>query len=265
MRFRFLFGAAVVVALFGATGTATAVPPPIAYTCTGGNWTGDPATSTFTSIPSGNYASITVTGVCNVVPDAVINVVGNINVASRGVLDAQSAPSTITVGNNVTAAWGAILGLGCLPNPPGHTTGHPCVVDPDGSSNITVKGNVTATHADTVLLDGITVNKNITMQWGGEPYIPWAIKDNTIGGNLVVSGVRPNWIGVLFNKIGGSAILTHITITDPGDPDPTIFVVSNIVGRNLVCLALGPYLVAGFPGEFNVVGGLTIGQCVVRA
>jgi hypothetical protein len=264
MRFRFLFGAAMVAALLGATGTASAVPPPIAYTCTGGSWTGDPGTSTFTSIPSGNYASITVTGVCNVVPGAVINVVGNINVASRGVLDAQSAPSTITVGHDVTAGWGAILGLGCLPNPPGHFTGHPCVVDPDASSDITVKGNLTATHADTVLLDGITVNKNVTMQWGGGS-IPWPIKDNTIQGNLSIGGVRPDWLGVLFNKIGGSAILTHITITDPGDPDPTISVVGNMVEQNLVCLVLRPNLFIGFPGEFNVVGGLAIGQCAMRA
>jgi hypothetical protein len=265
MKFRFLFGAAMVVALLGATGTASAVPPPIAYTCTGGSWTGDPSTSTFTSIPSGNYASITVTGVCNVVPDAVINVVGNINVAPGGVLDAQSAPSTITVGHDVTATWGAILGLGCLPNPPGHFTGHPCAVDPDASSDITVKGNLTATHANTVLLDGITVNQNVTLVSGGSNLIPWPIKDNAIGGNLVVREVRPTWIGVLFNEIGGSAILTHITITDPGDPDPTISVVGNMVEQNLVCLVLRPNLFIGFPGEFNVVGGLAIGQCAMRA
>jgi hypothetical protein len=259
MRFRFLFGAAMVVALLGATGIASAAPT--AYTCTGGNWTGDPATSTFTSIPSGNYASITVTGVCNIVPDAVINVSGSINVASHGVLDAQSAPSTITVGHDVTAIWGAILGLGCLPNPPGHTTGHPCTVEPAGRSNITIKGSITTTYADTVLLDGITVDGNVRLTGGGEQYIPWAIKDNTIGGSLFVGAVRPNWIGVLLNKIGGNAILTNIIISDPGDPTPTIFVVSNMVGRNLICTALGPYLVAGFPGEFNVVGGQAYGQC----
>jgi hypothetical protein len=148
----------------------------------------------------------------------------------------------------------ALLGLGCQPNPPGHTTGHPCTVEPDGSSVITVNGNVTATDADTVLLNGITVNKNVTETGGGEDVIPWTIKNNTIGGNLTVSGVTPNWLGVLLNKIGGNATLTNITITDPGDPSPTMFVVSNTVGRNLICMGLGPNLVAGFPGEFNVVG-----------
>ena len=87
----------------------------------------------FTSIPSGNYASITVTGVCNIVPGAVINVTGNINVAPGAVLDAQSAPSTITVGHNVTAGAGSFLGLGCQPsNTIGMFAGVPCGDVPDG-------------------------------------------------------------------------------------------------------------------------------------
>ena len=96
---------------------------PAAYTCTGGDF----ATQNLTSIPSGTYASITVKGACPVAPDAVITVIGNINVAPGAVLDAQTFQSTITVRHNVTAGPGSFLGLGCLPNPPGHTTGHPCV------------------------------------------------------------------------------------------------------------------------------------------
>ena len=132
---RILFGVAMMVAfstgLVGTAGIASAHTlsmRPIAYTCTGGDF----ATGNLINIPSGIYASITVTGACAVAPDAVITVVGNVNVASGAVLDAQSAPSTITVGDNVTAAPGSLLGLGCLPDPPGHTTGHPCTVDPTG-------------------------------------------------------------------------------------------------------------------------------------
>src|SRR4051812_21203005 len=80
----------------GAVTAAVASTPPTAYNCAGG------------AIPSGTYASITVTGVCDIQPDAVINVIGNINVAAGAVLDAQSAPSKITVGRNVTAASGSI-------------------------------------------------------------------------------------------------------------------------------------------------------------
>ena len=109
MKFRILFGAAVMVALstglVGTTGIASAQPSnprPMAYTCTGGDF----ASGNLTSIPSGIYASITVTGACAVAPDAVITVIGNVNVASGAVLDAQSAPSTITVERDVTAASG---------------------------------------------------------------------------------------------------------------------------------------------------------------
>lgn len=102
MRFRILCGAAMVVALLGTTGIASAAHSGAqSYTCTGGD------------IPSGNYASITVTGFCDVVPDAVISITGNLNVAAGAFFDAQSAPSTITIGHNVTAGAGSLLGLGC--------------------------------------------------------------------------------------------------------------------------------------------------------
>src|SRR4051812_47754063 len=105
MRFRIALGAVLVMMLsaVAATGIASAAPGNN-YTCTGG------------SIPGGNYASITVTGFCDIVPEAVINVSGNINVAPGALLDAQSAPSTITVEQNITAGAGSLLGLGCQPS-----------------------------------------------------------------------------------------------------------------------------------------------------
>jgi hypothetical protein len=160
-------GALVVAATIAlSAGPAMAAPPSAAaLTCSGGQWNpADPPSSTFTSIPSGTYASITIAGVCNVVPGAMINVLGNINVAAGGVFDAQSAPSTITVGQNVIASSGSLLGLGCLPNPTAKSmTGHPCAVDPTDSSTITVNGNVIATNADTVLLNGISVKENVIL------------------------------------------------------------------------------------------------------
>ena len=264
MRVRVALGAVLVVALsaVGATGIASAAPGNN-YTCSGGHWTGDPATSTFTSIPSGNYASISVTGVCNVVPDAVINVSGNINVAPRAVLDAQSAPSTITVGHNVTAGAGSVLGLGCQPFGYVPHAAHPCAVEDGGHSVITIKGNVTATGADTVLLNGITVAGNVTLTGGGGD-IPWALKNNTVGGNFTVSDVTPEWLGALFNHIAGNLTLTNITATDPEDDgNAAVSVVVNTIGKNLNCENLGPRLTGGaIPGEFNIVGHKTTGQCV---
>ena len=138
MRSHFMFGAALVVGFLGVTGIASAAPPGTGLTCTGGVFTGDPSTSTFVSIPSGTYSSLTIAGVCNVVPGAVINVTGDITVAPGALFDAQSAPSTIYVKKDVTAGAGSFLGLGCLPD--GAHAGHPCATDPTGHTTITVGG-----------------------------------------------------------------------------------------------------------------------------
>jgi hypothetical protein len=236
-----------------------------AYKCTGGDF----ASGKFTSIPSGNYTSITVAGVCNVAPHAVINVAGNINVAAGAVFDAQSAPSTITVGHNVTAASGSFLGLGCQPtNTIGMFAGVPCA-DPAGFTTIIIKGNVTATDANTVLLRGavapgagkLTVNGNVTLT-GGSSENPWSIKGVTIRRNLTISGVTAEFLGVQFNTIGKNARLTNITVNDVDSPPPGVTIVENKVGHNLICSGLVPGVSGGFiPGETNHVGHKATGQC----
>lgn len=252
-RLRILGSLAVAAALALPTGSALAggsgAHGPMRYTCTGGD------------IPSGNYARITVTGFCAVPADAVINVVGDVNVAAGAMLDAQSAPSTITVGHNVTAASGSILGLGC--QPPSYTgnSAHECTDEPTGHSTITVKGNVTATDALAVLLNGITVKGNVRLNGGGSD-IPWSIKNNTIGRNLTIRGQTTDWLGVLFNSIGRNAKLTDITVTDVHPGAPGVYVVRNIIGRNLICTGLTPGVSGGFvPGSVNVVGRKATGQC----
>jgi hypothetical protein len=190
--------------------------------------------------------------VCNIVPGAVINVTGNINVAPGAVLDAQSATSTITVGHNITAAVGSLLGLGCQPtNTIGRFAGVPCNDNPDGQTVITVNGNITASDADTVILRKLTVNGNVSLAGGGGD-IPWSIKGNTIGKNLTISDVAADWLGVQSN----------ITALDPGDPGRTVAVVENTVRNNLICMGLAPGVSPGFiPGETNHVGHQALGQC----
>lgn len=135
------------------------------------------------------------------------------------------------------------------------------MVEPDGHSTIAINGSILTLGADTVLLNGITVGENVTLIGGGGT-IPWAIKNNTIGDNLTVIGVTADWLGVLFNNIGGNTTLLHITATDPGDPGRAIFVVRNTIGRNLICAGLAPAVTGGaFPGEVNTVGGRSLGQC----
>jgi hypothetical protein len=250
---------AIVGAIALTGGPALAAPSrPAPYTCSGGDF----ATGTFTTIPSGNYASITVTGSCNIEPGAVITVVGNINVVAGGVLDAQSAPSTIWVGHNVTAGPGSLLGMGCQPaNTIGMFAGVPCVADPTGHTTISVIGNITATNADTVLLRKVTVGGNVSLSGGGGD-IPWSIKGNTVGRNITISNVAADWLGVQFNKVGGNVVLTNITALDPGDPGRSVAVVENVVGRNLICFGLAPAVSGGFiPGEVNHVDHKALGQC----
>ena len=190
-----------------------------------------------------------------------IKVAGDVTVAAGATLDAQSAPSRITVGRNVSAGKGSLLGLGC--QPPAYTgnSAHECTVEPLGHSTIVVKGNVTAFHADTVLLNGITVWRNVTLLGGGGD-IPWSIKNDTIGGNLTVVGQTPEWLGVLFNTIGKNVTLLHITLHDVDPGAPGVYVVRNTIGRNLVCAGLDPGVSGGFdPTGVNVVGHKAFGQC----
>ena len=204
-----------IAGVFALSGGPASAITPTAYTCTGG------------AIPSGSYASVTITGACSVVPGAVISVVGNVNVGPNAVFDAQSAPSTITVGGNVNAFSGSLLGLGCLPDPARPMLGHPCTVDPTESSDITINGSITTIGANTVLLNGITVKGNVTLIGGGEQDgNPWPIKLNTIGGNFTVSGATPEWLGVLANEIRGNVTLTNVHIA----PGETIDVGLNTIG-----------------------------------
>ncbi len=261
------FGGVAAVVLVGtavlSAGPVAAAAPsrqaPLSYTCTGGNF----AAGVFTSIPSGHYSNITVAGACNVVPNAVITVAGSIDVNVGAVLDAQSAPSTIKVRQDVDAARGSLLGLGCLPNPVGKMTGHPCTVDPAESSEITVHGNIYGAKVNTVLLDGISVKGSVVLDGGGvQSGNPWPIKFDTIGGNLVVFNARPEWLGVINDSVHGDVILNKVTVA----PGETMDVANNTIHLNLLCSKLLPAVSAGFvPGEINVVGGEAIGECPLAA
>ncbi len=267
MRSLIVRGAALTVALVGlaaiglfGTAIAGAAPSGSAFTCAGGNWTGDPTTSTFTIIPSGNYSSITITGVCQPEHGGTINVSGNINVAAGGFLDAQSYSSTITVGHNITAASGSVLGLGCQPSGSiGRFAGVPCNDDP-ALTVITVNGNITVTNAALVLIRGATVNGNVSID-GGSSDQPWSIKGDTIGRNLSISGLTAEFLGVQFNTIGNNATLTNITVNDVDSPPPGVTVVSNNVGNNLNCSGLLPFVGDGFFNGVNHVGHKATGQC----
>ena len=218
------------------------------YRCTGG------------PIPSGTYASVVVAGPCTVDSGAVIRVHGSVVVQKGAMLDAQSAPATITVRGDVIGRAGSMVGLGCQPPEYTGNSGHPCAVDPAGHSTITVKGNVSIHGASGVFLNGIEVDRNVTVLGGGSE-IPWSIKNNAIHGNLTVVGQTSEWIGILFNRIDRNVILAGITLTGADDSTGTgtnsLFVVRNTIGRNIACGWIDP----GVFGYGNSIAGHALGQC----
>jgi hypothetical protein len=244
--------AASLLVLAGGAAPAGATGWHRAYTCTGG------------VIPSGTYASITVAGPCSVAEDAVINVIGSVFVLRGAVLDAQSAPSTITVGHEVIGAPGSMVGLGCQPPEYTGNSGHTCETQPSGHSTIVVKGNVTIFGAVGVFLNGIEVAGNVTVVGGGSD-IPWSIKNNTIHGNLAVGGQTEEWIGILFNRIDKNVLLAGITLTgiddSTGSGTNPLFVVRNSIGRNIGCFGLDP----GVFGYGNTISQHALGQCASLA
>lgn len=175
--------------------------------------------------------------------------------------DAQSAPSTITIGGNVVGGSGSLVGLGCQSPADTGNSAHVCSTDSTGHSTITVAGNVTVTGAAVVMLNGTTIRGNVTLVGGGFG-MTWSIKNNRIDGNLTVSGQHVEWLGVLFNWVGRNVILTDIAVNDVHPGAPGVYIVRNTVARNLICMNLTPGVSGGFmPGSVNTVGGNAIGQC----
>lgn len=220
------------------------------YTCSGG------------TIPSGTYSNLTVTGFCQIGRNATVNVSGNVTVAAGATLIDQLWSSTLTVGGNVTAVPGSAVALGCQPPSLVGNSAHPCDVDEDGHAVVTIGGNVTGTDTVSFLLNGVTVKRNVTFTGGGSDEIPWSIKNNTIGGNLTVTGVTAEWLGVMFNNVRGNVTLTNIHVTDTDEGFHAVYIVKNTVTRNLTCTGLTPAVSGGFvPGSVNTVGGNATGQC----
>lgn len=229
-----------------------------AYTCTEG------------IIPSGTYTSVTVAGSCTVPAGATITVNGNLIVARGAMLDADSAPSTITVRRNVLGAPGSSIGLGCTASHGG------CTADGQGTgpyagqqSTVLIKGSVWLNRVYNAALDGVTVRHSVTSLGGGSGtnppgFIPFSVKDDVIGGNLTVIGLTSVWFGVIRSTIGGNVTLISNHLSDPDANE----VVHNSIGKNLVCLNNYPApqlgdAVAGQPAgyAYSTVGRRVIGQC----
>jgi hypothetical protein len=232
----------------------------IAVTQAGADPSSVPVCSSAGTALSGNYNQLVVTGNAYVAGDASLNVSGNLILAPGSCLDAFSL-GTVTVGGNIFVGRGATLGLGCTPESLGDPTIPPCF---DNTTNDVVGGSIFADQPLTMYLDGNTIHGNVISLGGGPgvngDFLNFPIKDNVIGGSLLVSGWQGGWFGVIRNHIGGVAVINgNLSVQDPDSNE----IQTNTIGGSLICLRNSPKTQVNPDdgGQPNVVGGLKLGQC----
>jgi hypothetical protein len=245
MKLRLLFGMCALLAVGVWAGSAESDPTFV------------PICPSLGTAVSGSYSNLTITGNAYVDNGATLTVSGNLTIAPGGCLDAFSL-GTVNVGGNLFVGQGAILGLGCTPGSIG--PGPPCNGQ---TTNDTVGGSIVADQALTMYLDGDTINGSVISNGGGPgldgQFLNFPVKDNTIGGNLIMQGWQGGWIGALRNNVGGNVIFSdNASVQDPDSSE----VVTNTISGNLICFGNSPAVQVGDSGGSpNTVGGHKLGQC----
>lgn len=246
LKLRLVLGVCAVVAL-GVFAVSAAADPTA----------GPPICSSAGTSLSGTWGNVTIHGNAYVADGKTLTVRGNLKLARGACLDAFSL-GTVHVGGNISVRKGAVLALGCTPDSIGP-------VPPCGTSTTddTVGGNIVAHRPLTMYLDGDHVGGNVVSHGGGPgshgQFLNFPVKDNTIGGNLVMFGWHGGWFGAIRNSVGGN--LTFSRNISKQDPDAGE-VVTNTIGGNLICRRNSPAVQVGDSGGSpNVVGGHKIGQC----
>ncbi|MBS1888100.1 MAG: hypothetical protein JSU06_13025 [Actinobacteria bacterium] len=202
------------------------------------------------TIPAGTYGAVTVTGNCTF-GEGTVTINGNLTVAPGAVLnDHAMAPATVNVTGNVLVGRGGVVGLGSYAPGP-HTSAM-------------VGGNVIGNGAASLYLGAMTVKGNLIVSGGGDPGRNLPIKDDTIGGNLIVQGWSGLWFGIIRDEVGGNVIVTNNAAADPTIPPgiDSSEIVTNMIKGNLICSGNTPAPQVGdSEGATNTVGGQKIGQC----
>ena len=162
--------------------------------------------------------------------------------------------------------------LGCK------ATSFPCQDDNQGSPTLnspaTVDGSVVATDPLGVIVHDTSIGADAIQGGGGgdgtcttpttgvfsmmDSPVFSDYKDNTIGGNLRVTGLDSCWFGGLRNRVGGSVTFSDNSFADPDAMET----VTNQVAGNLLCSGNSPAVHYGDSGGTpNVVGGFATGEC----
>ena len=259
-------GAVLVVVAGVSVGVASGAAAASPYRCAG------------PSLPGGTYASVTIAGACQVNDGAVV-VTGDVTVQPNGALIAAfarndhtgSGTSNLTIDGSLFVGRGGTAILGCEP---GFFT---CADDPNqGKPTLTsrdaIGGDLLATSALGVLMHVTTVSGDIRELGGGggvncTPAGVFQVfgspvysdfEDNTVGGNVWVSGLRSCWFGALRDQIGGSVMVTDDVMADPDSME----VLADHIAGNLICARNMPANQYGdSQSSPSVVAGSAIGQC----
>lgn len=211
---------------------------------------------------SGTYNNLRISA-REYVSKASLVVTGNLTIAPGACLDAFSL-ATVRVGHNVFVEKGATLALGCSPGALGPPAQAPCFTSTTTDS---VGGNIVASQPYSLYLTADSIGGNVISNGGGPglgvppavPLVTFPIKENTIGGNLILEGWQGGWMGAIRNTVGGNMVYSgNDSVADPDSNE----VVTNTVGGNLVCAGNSPAVQFGDSGGSpDVVGGSVIGQC----
>lgn len=255
--------------------TVLGVLPALCVALSLGAWTAPAAADPFSgpkicSSPgtaiSGSHDNLTLSGNSYVADGTTLTVNGNLTLAPEACLDAFTL-GTVNVAGNVLVRKKAVLALGCSPGSLGPPIPQaPCYTT---TTKDTVGGDVIALRAMTMYLDGAQITGNVISIGGGnrllsDPSLSFPIKDNTIGGSLIVDGWQGAWFGVLRNTVGRGVTVSNNTGTrlgDTGQPDSTE-IGSNTITGNLICLHnTPPAQIGDSPTGPNTVHGRKIGEC----
>ncbi len=262
-------------------GTGMAAAAPVAPAAGATVCTGTPAAPG--TLAGGTYASVEVKGVCAVDGGQAV-VTGNVTLDANTGLFAVFAKnahgagtSGLTVNGSILVGTGATLLLGC------DAKSQPCADDtanpPTLNGPAHVGGSILATNPLGVVVHDTTITHDAIQSGGGGGAFsgpgagcaPTGIfaslvqspvfsnyEDNTIGGNLWVTGLQTCWFGAFRNQVGGSITVAHNTMADPDGNE----VLTNHIRGNLICTGNSPAAQYGdSEGMPNVVSGFAVGEC----
>lgn len=232
------------------------------------------------SLAAGTYSSLDVTGYC-AVNAGQVTITGDVTIEPGAALVAAyannsvgSGTSGITVGGNINVGSGdAALILGC------EASAFPCADDPNqGSptlnSSDTVNGSILAPDSLGVIVHNSTIGADVVQTGGGGgaacPFPGPGIfgflgsptysdyEDNTVAGNMRITGLASCWFGAIRNTIGGSFTYTNNTFNDPDASEN----LTNTIAGNMLCTGNSPVSQYGDSGGSpNTVSGFATGEC----